>query len=232
MVIVALPVYVFALEKSDVAKLIRTEVKSLAPSPIPGIFEVVVEGNQVIYIDETGRYLFVGNLFDAVEGVNLRQAREDELSTVDFATLPLEDAIVQGDGPVTLAIFDDPDCPYCRKLHKELKQLKNVRIHYFIYNLPMHPDAYDKSKKILCAKDKLGALDRAMNGDSLDDLKICETDLVEKNKALSQKLGVRGTPHIIIETGQSIRGGKSVEELQKIVDSVLAAKKKVAETVK
>ncbi len=248
LVITALPVYGFALEnqpgkttekttektleknleKSDVAKLIGAKVNSLSPSPVPGILEVIVDGNQVIYIDETGRYLFVGNLFDVIKGVNLRQAKEDELSIVDFAALPLEDTVVQGDGPVKIAIFDDPDCPYCRKLHKELKLLKNVRIHYFIFNLPMHPEAYDKSKKILCAKDKLGALDRAMSGDPLDDLEICETDLVDKNKELSEKLGIRGTPHIIIETGQSIRGGKSAAELQEIVDNVLAAKKKLA----
>ncbi len=216
------------LEKSYVAKLIGAKVNSLTPSPVPGIMEVVVEGNQVIYIDETGRYLFVGNLFDVVKGVNLRQEKEDELSVVDFAALPLENTVVQGDGEVKIAIFDDPDCPYCRKLHKELKQLKNVRIHYFLFNLPMHPEAYDKSKKILCAEDKLGALDRAMNGDPLDDLEICETDLVEKNKELSERLGVRGTPHIVIENGQSIRGGKSAAELQEIVDSVLEAKKKLA----
>lgn len=215
------------LKKSDVAKLIGAKVNSLSPSPVPGILEVIVDGNQVIYIDETGRYLFVGNLFDVVKGVNLRQTKEDELNVVNFADLPLEETIVQGDGPVKIAIFDDPDCPYCRKLHKELKKLKNVRIHYFIFNLPMHPGAYDKSKKILCAKDRLGALDRAMNGDPLDDLKICETDQVDKNKELSEKLGIRGTPHIIIESGQSIRGGKSAEELQKIVDSILEAKKKL-----
>lgn len=248
LVIAALPVYGFALEdqleeslekttektiekkleKSDVAKLIGATVNSLSPSPVPGILEVIVEGNQVIYIDKTGRYLFVGNLFDVVKGVNLRQAKEDALSIVDFTALPLENTVVQGDGPVKIAIFDDPDCPYCRKLHKELKQLKNVQIHYFIFNLPMHPEAYDKSKKILCAEDKLSTLDRAMNGDPLDDFEVCETDLVDKNKELSGKLGIRGTPHIIIETGQSIRGGKSAAELQEIVDNVLAAKKKLA----
>lgn len=217
-----LPVSSHALEKSDVEKMMKTPVKSLEPTPVPGVLEAVTDDNRVVYIDESGRYLFVGNLLDMVRRVNITQSRMDELTVVDFSSLPLEDAIVEGDGQVKLAVFDDPDCPYCRKLHRELKELENVQLYYFMINLPMHPKAYDKAKKILCAEDKMKALDRAMNGESLDDLEICQTDVVDRNKELSERLGIKGTPHMILESGKAIRGYKTAKDIQKAVDGVIA----------
>jgi len=219
-----------ALEKEQVEAILRTGVKAMAPSPVNGIIEVVTEDNRVVYLDESARYLFVGNLLDMEERVNLTQNRVDELTTVDFATLPLEDAVVEGDGAVKIAVFDDPDCPYCRRLHGELKQVKNVQYYYFLFNLPMHPKAYDKSKKILCSNDKLDALNRAMAGDELEDLPLCETDVVDRNKELSSRLGVRGTPHMILQSGKAIRGFKEAAELQKIVDEQVAEMAAVEKT--
>lgn len=222
--IAIMPVAAFAIDKGEVQKKLGMPVKSIAPTPVHGIHEVVTQDNKVLYMDESGRYLFAGKLLDMEKKIDLTQLRMDEISTIDFSALPLKDAIVMGNGGVKLAVFSDPDCPYCRKLHKELKELKNVQIYYYVFNLPMHPKAYDKSKKILCSKDRIGSLDKAMAGDELADLALCETDAVDKNKELASKYGITGTPHMVLESGAPVKGYLPAAELQKKIDEL--AKKK------
>ncbi|MBI5143394.1 MAG: DsbC family protein [Nitrospirae bacterium] len=222
--IAIMPVAALAIDKSEVQKKLGMPVKSIAPTPVHGIHEIVTQDNKVLYMDDSGRYLFAGKLLDMEKRVDLTQLRMDEISTIDFSALPLKDAIVMGNGVVKLAVFSDPDCPYCRKLHKELKDLKNVQIYYYVFNLPMHPKAYEKSKKILCSKDRIASLDKAMAGDELADLTVCETDLVDKYKELASKYGITGTPHMVLENGSPVKGYLPAAELQKKIDEL--AKKK------
>ena len=210
-----------ALDRDVVEKAIQTPVRSVAPSPVDGLYEVVTQDNRIVYMDETGRYLVVGSILDIENRANLTEQRMEEVAVVDFESLPLSEAIREGDGMVRIAVFDDPDCPFCRKMHGELKKLSDVTLYYFLFNLPSHPEAYEKSKKIICAPDPLVSLDRAMAGDALEDLEVCDTELIERNKSLSLRVGVQATPYLVFENGKALRGYRKASEVQKIVNEIL-----------
>ncbi len=220
LLLLSIPVASSAIDKEAVEKKLGVELKEINKTPIPGIHELVTDGNQVFYMDASARYLINGNIIDLEKEINLTQETMDRSSKIDFKSLPFENAIKSGSGTKKLAVFHDLDCPYCRRLHKELKKLKGVEIYNFLFNLANHPKAYGKAKKVYCSKNPLKALDEAMDGSDLGHLKDCETDLVDKNKELSEKVGVRGTPHMIMENGLSLRGYRKVEAIRKELDKI------------
>lgn len=210
-----IPMSASAIDKAAFEKKIGVKIKTMSPSPINGIYEMVTNENQIFYTDDSGKFVLSGNIIDLSSRVNITQQRIDFLNKVDFKTLPLQDAIKVGTGKKKLAVFHDPDCPFCRKLYVELKKIKDVEVYNFIFFLAeLHPAAYEKAKKVYCADDPLEALDMAMTGKDLKGIKVCDTDVVDKNAKLANKVGVRGTPHMILEDGTSIRGFRSLEYIQ------------------
>lgn len=218
--ILTFPTAVSAIDREAVEKQLGVELKEINKSPFTGIHELVTVENQVIYISDSGKYLIYGNIIDLEKHRNLTQETIDRVSKVEFSSLPFQNAIKVSSGKKKLAVFHDLDCPYCRKLHKELKKMKDVEIHYFLFNLSNHPKAYGKAKKIYCAKNPIQALDKAMDGDPLTHLEDCATNTVDENKALSEKVGVRGTPHMIMENGLALRGYRTAEVIRRELDKI------------
>src|SRR3970040_1816450 len=99
-----------------------TRFGAVNTTPWPGVFEVVMGAN-LAYVDASGQYFLFGHLYDMQTQRDLTVERKDTLARVDFAALPLADAVkeVRGSGARTFAIFSDPDCPYCRRLEAEIK---------------------------------------------------------------------------------------------------------------
>lgn len=208
----------FALNKRDVEQKLNIDIKTISPTPIKNILEVVTEDKNIFYIDSTGKYLLVGNMIDADKRINLTGERLAKIRIVDFKSLPLNNAVKTGRGDKKIAVFHDPDCPYCRDLHHELKKLKGVEIYSFLFDKPeLHPEAYLKAKKIYCAKDPVKAMDMAMSGNELTDFSDCATNKVDENGSLSKRLGINGTPFIILENGSTIRGFVPVEVIEKAI---------------
>lgn len=113
----------------------KVPVTSVLPSPVPGIFEVV-SGQEIFYVDATGRYGFVdGRLVDLQASRDLTAERLDALSRIDFRALPLDLATrqVRGSGRRVLAVFEDPGCPVCRVLTKFLDQIPDATVYRFMY---------------------------------------------------------------------------------------------------
>ena len=114
----------------------------------------------ILYLDGSGRFLFSGDLYDLQSGENLTQVRLSNIQRVVFKDLPLADAILYKKGAHRIAVFDDPDCPYCQKLHKELGKL-DTEIYIFLFPLTnLHPLAYRKSVSVWCSPDRIAALER------------------------------------------------------------------------
>lgn len=194
-------------------------VLSVTKSPLTGIYEIVVKGNKVVYVDQKVDYLFFGNLIDVKNKTNLTEKKEKELSRVDWKSLPLDLAIkeVRGKGTRQLAVFTDPDCPYCKRLEQDsLKGITDVTIYTFLYPLTqLHPDALHKSKQIWCAKDRLAAWTGYMqDGKPLTGIDNCDTPL-EKIRQLGNDLGITGTPALIFSDGQIEAGALPREILEK-----------------
>jgi len=191
-------------------------------TPIKGIYEVDVQGNQIVYVDQKVDYLFVGDLVDVKNGQSLTEKRQSELSKISWNVLPLQNAIkeVRGDGKRQLAVFTDPDCPFCKKLEREsLDGVNNVTIYIFLYPLTqLHPDAMHKAKQIWCSPDRLVAWKSFMHdGRALTGDDTCDTPL-ESIQDLGRKLGIDGTPALVFGNGRMVAGAVPKDQLEAMLN--------------
>jgi thiol:disulfide interchange protein DsbC len=184
-------------------------IQKVNHTPIKGLYEAVVGSNKVVYTDENGKYLLVGNMLDIDNKVSLTEKRMAELSKIDFSQLPLDKAIKvkRGDGKRILAVFSDPDCPYCKKLELELAKLDNVTIYTFIMPIPsLHPDAQKKAVQIWCQpKPDVAWNNWMLRGKMPPTVKDC-TNPIADVMALGVKLGFDGTPTLAFPSGRTISG--------------------------
>lgn len=190
-------------------------------SPFAGLYEVDT-ARGLVYTDSTGSFLlFNGVIIDTKSGDNLSQRREDQLGAFKFSDLPLQDAIktVYGDGSRVLVTIEDPNCTYCKRLVPELTKLSNVTVYTFLYPV-LGPDSATKAAAIWCATDRAKTWHEWMSrGQELPAKTDCANP-IDRNVALASKLRVRGTPTILLKSGERIPGLPTAEQLaQKLAGS-------------
>ena len=192
-----------------------TRFGAVNPTPWPGVFEVSM-GSNLAYVDQSGQYFLFGHLYDMKLQRDLTAERKDLLTRIEFDTLPLLDAIreVRGDGSRVLAIFSDPDCPYCQKLESDLRSLTDVTIYTFLMPLvSLHPAAHSKAVSIWCAKDRIVAWQATMwRGESIPQADCPHP--VDRNVALGERLGINGTPTLISVDGRMLPGAASKDQIE------------------
>lgn len=188
------------------------KVTQVNKSPIPGLYEVVTEG-QLFYTDEKVTYLIVGNLIELKSMRNLTDERAKKLFAVDFNKLPFDLAVkkVKGNGSRKLAYFTDPNCGYCKKLERELQKVNNVTLYLFLY--PIFPGSDEKVQGVLCSKDKVKAWDDMMLNGVQPAAGNCVT-ATAKVQELGRKLRLQGTPALIFADGQVVPGFLPAAELE------------------
>ena len=122
---------------------------------MPGLWEVRI-GTEVLYTDDDGAYLIEGQIIDLRSKTNLTEERIDKLTAIDFAALPLKDAMVwkQGTGARKLVVFADPNCGYCKRFERDLNNVKDVTVYTFLYPI-LGPDSTEKSRSIWCSKEPM-----------------------------------------------------------------------------
>lgn len=192
-----------------------TTFTSVKQSEVAGVYEVMMAKNMA-YTDASGRYFIIGRLFDMQTQTDLSSERLAEADKIDFNALPLKDAIkrVKGDGSRKLALFSDPDCPFCKRVESTIAQLDNVTVYIFPYPLEqLHPEAVGKSIAIWCAKDRLKAWDDYLFQGKLPAAGKCDNP-ISRNVALGQSLGINGTPFMITGTGRKIAGALPLEKIE------------------
>jgi thiol:disulfide interchange protein DsbC len=203
---------------------IRKSVESLYPTAKvssvrkldhKGMYEVTV-GNEVIYADESGRYLYFGPLIDSQTKVNLTEERKNELGKIDFSQLPLDLAVktVRGSGRRVFAAFEDPNCGYCKRLHEALKGMTDYTLYTFLTPI-LSEDSRRKTKGILCSDSPSGALRDWMesNVNPRPAPPECTADS-KKVTELAQKLGVQGTPTLFFQNGSRAPGYMPQDQLE------------------
>lgn len=188
-----------------------------------GLYEVLM-GGELYYVDPGVNFVIAGRMFDARTREDLTQKRLDTALKVDFKSLPLDRALKtkRGDGSRVIVTFEDPNCPYCKKLWQMMAELNNVTIYTFLYPI-LSADSNEKSRAIWCSKDRAGAWDQFMvagkaPAPAADD---CTTPL-EQNVALGKQLGISGTPTIIFADGSRAAGALPVAMIEQ---RIAAAKK-------
>lgn len=199
------------------------KIDSVSKTPIKGVYEVVINGSEIAYADEKGEHMLIGEMIDIKNRRNLTREKVEQLMAIDFNSLPVENAIkvVKGDGKRRLAVFSDPDCPFCRKLELELAKLNNVTIYTFPFPIPgLHPDAARKSKLVWCAKDRAKAWDDLMLRNKLpENGKTDCANPIDANMALGRKLGIDGTPAMIFSNGKRIPGAVPAERIEQMLSA-------------
>lgn len=192
------------------------DIHAINPTPIPGLFEVYANSS-IIYVDAQADYMLSGPLKDTKTKTNLTQKNLEAMQTIDFASLPMEQAILtrRGNGERTLVVFSDPDCPFCRGLEKELAQIDNISIYTFLYPLEeLHPGASAKADAIWCAPDRAQAWsDYMLQGKLAAPASACATPVRDIGK-LAIRLGMMGTPAIVFSNGKRVDGVISAAEIE------------------
>ncbi len=191
-------------------------IEEVRRTPMPGLFEVRTEGNEIYYADADGNYLIQGELIDTRQKRNLTEERLEKLNGIDFAKLPLKDAItlVQGNGQRKLAVFADPNCGYCKRFERDLQKLENVTLHVFIYPV-LGPDSLDKSRHIWCAKDRAKAWQDWMLRGLAPSPAACDSAAIDRNIEFGRKHRITGTPTSFSVQGNRIQGAVPLAQLEK-----------------
>lgn len=197
-------------------------VDQVNTSPIPGIYEIV-SARKVFYVDASGRYAMLGNLVDLNVKKSLTEEKVQSLMFVDWKKLPTHIAIVKviGAGQRKIAVFTDPECPFCKQLDVDiLTKQKNLTIYYFLYPLAMHANAEEDSKRILCAENPdLTYIDWMANNKKLPLQDKCKraANLEIMKKVGSEVVGVEATPTIVLPNGQIVSGLIPADYLSKLI---------------
>ena len=180
-----------------------------------GLYEVYA-GGRLFYTDENVTYFFLGNILETKNMTNITQQRLQKLTAIKFDSLPLDFAIktVKGNGKRKVAVFSDPDCPYCKRLEKDLVNVTDVTIYTFLYPIAsLHPDAARKSKAIWCAPNKQKAWDDIMLRNIVPADKNCDTP-IEEIAAVGQKYKMNGTPTLVFADGRVVPGAIPASDVE------------------
>jgi thiol:disulfide interchange protein DsbC len=208
-------------------KVPEATVDSIRKVPYGNLFEVVV-GSDIFYTDKDASFLLLGSLVDLKTKENMTELRMRSLNRIDFAALPVENAvkIVRGNGSRKVAMFADPNCGYCKRFERDLLTVNDVTVYVFLYPI-LSPDSVEKSKSVWCSADRGKAwIDLMVRNTAPTADAKCDTP-VDKVLAYGQSKKVNGTPTLIFEDGDRVPGVMPVAEFEK---KLVAAKTAPAKT--
>lgn len=214
------------VEEALAAKVPGVEAENIKATPVPGLWEVAV-GAQVVYLSEDGRYMVRGELIDLMTGQNMTGERQNELQTALANRLSKEFdearmVVFSPENPRhTITVFTDIDCGYCRKLHREIEDYnkRGIKVRYMFYPLAgPGSDSWAKADAVWCSPDRNKAMTRAKLGEEVKATQPCQDTPAAKHYELGGQLGVRGTPTIVTEDGEILRGYLPADQLQAYLD--------------
>jgi thiol:disulfide interchange protein DsbC len=219
-----------SIEEANIILKDVGQVKEVKHSTVRGLFELTIENQgrrAIAYMDYGKKHLIPAPIFNIAS----RRPVTDQLpqfsqpATIQLDKIPLNNSIVMGNpsGKKRLFVFTDPDCPYCAKLHIELKALiamePDLAVYVKLFPLDMHPNAFVKSRVIMGAKNSLELLDKAFSGETLP--KMTEKDVagpVEETIRLGRSMGINSTPTLVLPDGRVMPGYREAAELRKLIN--------------
>lgn len=191
--------------------------------PMHGMYEVRVNGTDLYYTDAQANYILKGSLLNTQNLRDLTKEKMDKLMAIKFEDLPKKDffTIVRGNGQRKIAVFEDPNCGFCKRFEKDFQEVDNVTVQVYLYPI-LGPDSIEKSKKIWCAKDR-GA---AWKGWILNQLATtggimpCDTTALDRNLEFGQRYRVEGTPTLFLADGRRVPGAVDAKQVEKLLSEV------------
>jgi thiol:disulfide interchange protein DsbC len=197
------------------------KLDEISKTGMPGLFEVRINGTDIFYTDAEGNYLIQGSLIDTKAKRNLTEERVDKLTAIDFDALPLKDAftVVRGNGKRKLAVFEDPNCGYCKRFEKDLQTINNVTVYMFLYPI-LGPASTERSKNVWCAKDRAKVWMDWMTREVDVPTANCDTAALTRNVELGKKHKITGTPTLIFADGNRVPGAIPAAQIEKFLAEV------------
>lgn len=191
------------------------KIDEVRPTQMKGLYEVRI-GTDVFYTDSRGDFVIQGELIDTKARRNLTEDRIAKLTAVEFSALPVKDAltIVRGNGKRKVAVFEDPNCGYCKRFERELQNVDNITVYLFLYPI-LSPDSAERSRNVWCAKDKIAAWQDMMLRDKPAPAASCDTGALQRNLAFGRKHKITGTPTLIFANGSRVPGAIGATEIEK-----------------
>jgi len=198
---------------------------SVQPTPVNGLYQVEI-GPQVMFVTGDGRFLIDGAIVDLKTREDITESARNKarLRAIDSIG---EDQMIVFDAPNrkhTITVFTDIDCGYCRKLHSHINDYtgEGIEVRYLFYpRTGVDTPSYDKAVAVWCSDDRQAAITAAKNGKQLES-RTCMNP-VKKHMELGELMGVRGTPAIVLDTGDMIPGYVEPKRLAALLDQKSAA---------
>jgi thiol:disulfide interchange protein DsbC len=197
-------------------------IDEVSKTGIPGLYEIRVNGTDIYYTDAQANYLIQGSLIDTKQRRNLTEERVDKLTAVKFDALPFKDAfvIVRGKGERKIAVFEDPNCGYCKRFERDLQKVDNVTVYMFLYPI-LGNDSVEKSKAIWCAKDKGKSWqDWMVREQAVPQGSTCDTSALARNVELGRTYKITGTPTLFFSNGTRVPGAIDNKQIEKLLAEV------------
>ena len=196
-------------------------VVGVVPGPFPGVWEVdIAKGGKTypLYMDYSRKYIFNGQFIRLSDMENLTGLRYQDLNRVDVSTISTKEAIVLGNKKAKkgIIVFTDPTCPYCVKLHAELKKAvaKDPEAAFYVMPYPRNKNdkaTYNKCLAAVCAKTEK-VLDDVYGGKEVP-APTCKSTAVTDTIALADRLGIQGTPSMVLPDGRIVSGYMEADAL-------------------
>ncbi len=198
-------------------------IDEISKTAIPGVFELRVNGTEIFYTDAKGNYIIEGNLIDVRSQRNLTEERVNKLTAIKFDDLPFKDAftIVRGNGKRKIAVFEDPNCGYCKRFERDLQKVDNVTVYMFLYPI-LGGDSAEKSKAIWCTKDPGKAWQDWMVRDQQAPAAVpgCDAAALSRNADFGRNFKITGTPTLFFVDGARVPGAVDAKQVEKILSDL------------
>jgi len=208
------------IRKAAQAKFPRANLQSVTKLPYLGLYELVING-EIVYSDENFDYIiYEGNIIDVKNDRNITEERKRKLAMIPFDELPLDLAFkrVKGNGERKMAIFTDPDCPFCKRIEGDLAKVDNVTMYMFLFPIDsLHPKASEKAKRIWCSPDRAKAWDEYMQKGVIPSAAPTCDNPVDKLVQFGTQHGINATPTLVFANGERVPGAISASQIEKLL---------------
>lgn len=184
-------------------------VENVAPSPLPGLYEVIADG-QIYYVNESATHLIQGSIIDLESRNNLTEQRLGGVHLNLIESIGEDDMLIyepEESIDRAITVFTDTSCPYCSKLHNEIDVLLDagVRVRYLLYpRAGVDSPTFEELRSVWCSDDQQTAMTTAKSGGKVTPAE-CDNP-IEEHMEVAQKVGLRGTPLIYLDNGKQIPG--------------------------
>jgi thiol:disulfide interchange protein DsbC len=205
--------------RQDIIKKIDgLKLEDVRISPVTGLYEIT-RGSEISYTSPDGRYVILGDMIDLDKDANLTENRRRIIRQRLIDTVPESEMLVFSpkNPKYTITVFTDIDCGYCRRLHSQIAEYNRlgIRVRYLFYpRTGPNTESWHKAEAVWCSPNRNEALTRAKNG---EDIKApsCPGDIVARDYELGHKVGVEGTPAILLANGEMLPGYAPPTQLAK-----------------